>query len=431
MASPSLHAQPSAQSIDIRRHLLNEYRQVRQRTEAICQPLVTEDYGIQTMQDVSPPKWHLAHVSWFFETFLLLPFSKGYEVFHAQYDYLFNSYYETHGKPFPRPQRGLLSRPTVAEIYRYRAHVDGALEELIGALEERHWPTFAERLILGLHHEQQHQELLFTDIKHIYAFNPLRPAYQEHSSLSSSASLGGIDWVEYAGGVRHIGYNGGGFCFDNEMPRHRVYVRDYALASRLVTCGEYLAFMEGSGYERPEYWLSDGWKTVTQLGWRAPLYWEKRGSRWWLMTLYGMRPVEEHDPVCHVSFYEADAYARWAGKRLPSEAEWELAAAHRPSAGNFQESGRLHPCLASNKDDLAQLFGDVWEWTSSPYAPYLGYQPLGGSLGEYNGKFMCSQMVLRGGSCVTPASHIRASYRNFFYPGDRWQFSGIRLAEDR
>jgi ergothioneine biosynthesis protein EgtB len=314
MTSPSLNARPSAQSNDVRHHLLDEYRQVRQRTEAICRPLVTEDYGIQTMQDVSPPKWHLAHVSWFFETFLLLPFSKGYQVFHPRYDDLFNSYYETHGKPFPRPQRGLLSRPTVAEIYRYRAHVDDALEELIGALDERHWPTFAERLILGLHHEQQHQELLFTDIKHIYAFNPLRPAYQERSSVLSSASPGGIDWVEYAGGVQHIGFDGDGFCFDNEMPRHRVYVRDYALASRLVTCGEYLEFIKDGGYERPEYWLADGWKTVAQLGWRAPLYWEKQGSRWWLMTLSGMRPVEEREPVCHVSFLRSRCLCALGGQ---------------------------------------------------------------------------------------------------------------------
>jgi ergothioneine biosynthesis protein EgtB len=378
---------------------------------------------------VSPPKWHLAHVSWFFETFLLLPFQRDYRVFHPRFDYLFNSYYETHGKPFPRPQRGLLSRPTVAEIYRYRAHVDAAMAEAIESVPESNRGTFAERLVLGLHHEQQHQELLFTDIKHIFAFNPLRPAYQESKPVRSRLPAAPLAWIEVAGGVHEIGHTGEEFCFDNETPRHRVYVQDYALASHPVSNGEYLEFMEAGGYRRPEHWLSDGWRTRNEQGWRAPLYWEQQDGRWWLMTLSGMRPLDEHEPVCHVSFYEADAYARWAGKRLPTEAEWELAATEMPIAGNFQESGHLHPVPGDGV--AAQLFGDVWQWTRSPYGPYPGFRPLAGSLGEYNGKFMCSQMVLRGGACVTPASHIRTSYRNFFYPGDRWQFSGIRLAEDR
>lgn len=412
--------------------LLDRYQRVRQRTEALCRPLATEDYCIQTMPDVSPPKWHIAHVSWFFETFLLLPFQPGYRLFHPSFDYLFNSYYETHGRPFPRPQRGLLSRPTVAEIYRYRAHVDAAMAQLILDLEEPHWEPFCARLILGIHHEQQHQELLLTDIKHILAFNPLRPAYQDSSSdPSQQVSPMALDWVAFEGGVRSIGHRGEGFGFDNETPRHRVYVRNYALASRPVTNGEYLEFMVAGGYETPDYWLADGWYTLRQQGWRAPLYWENRDGRWWSMTLVGMGPVLEQEPVCHVSFYEADAYARWAGKRLPTEAEWELAAADQSLTGNFYESGHLHPQPAQSNGPLQQLFGDVWEWTQSPYGPYPGYRPLAGVLGEYNGKFMNSQMVLRGGSCATPAAHIRATYRNFFYPGDRWQFTGFRLAEDR
>jgi ergothioneine biosynthesis protein EgtB len=381
------------------------------------------------MADVSPPKWHLAHVTWFFETFLLLPFKSDYRVFHRSFDYLFNSYYETHGTPFPRPQRGLLSRPTVADVYRYRAHVDTAMAEAIESVSEADWATFAERLELGLNHEQQHQELLLTDIKHILACNPLRPTYRDNLPARSGQPAPSLAWIEGVGGVRQIGHAGDSFCFDNETPSHRVVVQDHALASRLVTNGEYLEFMAAGGYQRPEYWLSDGWRLVNERGWRAPLYWEQRDDGWWLMTLSGMRPVDEHEPVCHVSFYEADAYVRWAGKRLPTEVEWELAAAEAPITGNFQESGYLHP--APNGDKPGQLFGDVWEWTQSPYGPYPGFRPLSGSLAEYNGKFMCSQLVLRGGSCVTPMSHIRASYRNFFYPGDRWQFSGIRLAEDR
>lgn len=413
-----------------RKVLLAYYRQVRQQTEDLCRPLATEDYCIQTMADVSPAKWHLAHTSWFFETFLLKPFCPRYSEFHPCFDYLFNSYYETHGRPYPRPQRGLLSRPTVAEVYRYRAHVDNAMAELIEGLSEEHGDTGSARVILGLHHEQQHQELLLTDIKHILAFNPLRPVYRELPE-PPSIQAPPREWIEGIGGVGLIGHAGDGFAFDNETPRHRVYVQDHTLASRLVTNSDYLAFMEDGGYQRPEYWLSDGWKSVQQLGWNAPLYWERHDSQWWVMTLAGMRPVAPHEPVCHVSFYEADAYARWAGKRLPAEAEWELAASQYPCEGNFRESGYLHPVPATSAKGLDQLFGDVWEWTQSAYAPYPGYRPLTGSLGEYNGKFMCSQLVLRGGSCVTPASHIRATYRNFFYPGDRWQFSGIRLADDR
>ncbi len=429
MASP-VHSFTQAQSRIDRRELLERYRRIRRQTEEICRPLATEDYCIQTMLDVSPPKWHLAHVSWFFETFLLLPFSPGYRVFHPRFDYLFNSYYVTHGQPFPRPQRGLLARPTVAEVYRYRAHVDAALLELIATASEADWDVLYPRLLLGLHHEQQHQELLYTDIKHIFAFNPLRPVYQEAAPRVAAGRPLPLEWLEFTGDVRAIGHAGGEFCFDNETPRHRVWLDGYALASRLVTNGEYLEFIEAGGYRRPDYWLADGWNMIRQQDWQAPLYWEQQDGRWWSMTLAGLCPVAEQEPVCHVSCYEADAFARWAGKRLPTEAEWESAATPQPPTGNLCESGRLHPTPAG-AGGLQQLYGDVWEWTRSAYAPYPGFRPLAGTLGEYNGKFMCSQLVLRGGSCVTPAAHIRPSYRNFFYPGDRWQFTGIRLADDR
>ncbi|MFO1431426.1 MAG: ergothioneine biosynthesis protein EgtB [Candidatus Competibacteraceae bacterium] len=429
MTSTLFSANPSPGTAE-RDQLLEHYRQVRRQTEAICRPLLTEDYCIQTMPDVSPPKWHLAHVSWFFETFLLLPFDADYRLFHPRFDTLFNSYYVTHGQPFPRPQRGLLSRPAVAEIYDYRAYVDKAMIRLLTGATAARWEGIRPRLQLGLNHEQQHQELLYTDIKHILAFNPLRPVYQPLPAPPAVPAVP-LQWLEFTGGINTIGHTGDSFCFDNETPGHRVYLDNYALGSRLVTNGEYLAFIDAGGYRRPEYWLSDGWSIVRQQGWQAPLYWEQQDGQWWSMTLAGLRPVVELEPVCHVSFYEADAYARWAGKRLPTEAEWECAAAPLPIGGNLQESGYLHPVPATGTAGLQQIYGDVWEWTRSPYGPYPGFRPLAGTLGEYNGKFMCSQMVLRGGSCVTPTDHIRPSYRNFFYPGDRWQFSGIRLADGR
>lgn len=412
-----------------RQTALYRYGRVRGLTESLCQPLAVEDYVVQTMADVSPPKWHLAHSSWFFENFLLVPHLRGYTPFHPAYGYLFNSYYETVGQFHPRPQRGLLSRPTVDEVYRYRHHVDQCMGELIEAADDTSWATLAGLLELGLHHEQQHQELLLTDIKHIFAFNPLRPAYHAPVVVESVQS-GAAAWLTYTGGIRQIGHQGAGFSFDNETPRHRVFLEDYRLAARLVTNGEYLAFMEDGGYDQPRYWLSDGWHTVRTERWSAPLYWERNGSGWQQMTLAGMSEVVEAEPVCHISYYEADAYARWAGKRLPTEAEWENAAADVVLQGNFLDSGVLHPCPAPNGSQPAQLFGDVWEWTRSAYAPYPGYQPGAGSLGEYNGKFMCNQMVLRGGSCVSSRAHLRTSYRNFFPPDARWQFSGLRLAED-
>jgi ergothioneine biosynthesis protein EgtB len=401
------------------------YREVRGDSERLAAPLATEDYVVQSCADASPPKWHLAHVSWFFETFVVAPYVRGYEPFHPQFAYLFNSYYETVGTFFPRPSRGLLSRPTVGEVYRYRTHVDRAVADAIDSVGEKCWPEVARRIELGLHHEQQHQELLLTDVKHAYAVNPLKPAYRDALD-AVRAPVRPLGWLEFPAGIREIGWNGHGFAFDNEMPQHRVFLEPFRLADRLVTNGEYLAFMDDRGYARADLWLSDGWRAVKERDWEAPLYWERIDGEWWQMTLAGMRRVVEHEPVCHVSYYEADAYARWAGRRLPTEGEWEIAASGSPTMGNLRESGRLHPAPAGG---AVQFFGDVWEWTSSSYSPYPGFRPLEGALGEYNGKFMANQLVLRGGSCATPASHVRATYRNFFYGPDRWQFMGIRLAE--
>jgi ergothioneine biosynthesis protein EgtB len=421
MFSPSSIAQSKT-----RVSLAEHYQQVRQVSEQLCQPLVTEDYGIQSMPDVSPPKWHLAHTTWFFETLLLVPNLPGYKVFHPKFGYLFNSYYESIGERHPRPQRGLLSRPTVEEVYRYRAHVDQAMHELL--TEQAADPTLQALMLLGIHHEQQHQELLITDIKHILALNPLHPAYRSDLPLLDTKPVASKEqWLDYPGGLYEMGYEGEEFAFDNEGPRHPVYLQDYWLASRLVTNGEYLEFIQAKGYQKPEYWLSEGWATVQADRWQAPLYWEQIDGAWWVMTLGGLRPLNEQEPVCHVSFYEAEAFARWAGKRLPSEAEWEVAASQVPIQGNFLESGQLHPVPAMGLTRPDQLLGDVWEWTQSAYLPYPGFQPAPGAVAEYNGKFMCNQMVLRGGSCATSLSHIRSSYRNFFPPSTRWQFSGIRL----
>jgi ergothioneine biosynthesis protein EgtB len=411
-----------------RESLQQSYAAVRKETESLCEPLEIEDYGIQSMPDVSPPKWHLAHTTWFFENFLLLPFLPGYRPFHPRFGYLFNSYYETVGTFHPRVQRGLLSRPTVAEVYRYRAHVDRAMNDLIATVAVRDYEEVASRVTLGLNHEQQHQELLLTDIKHIFASNPLRPYYSEVKAHVDGRQPA-REWTDYRARIQMIGHGGQDFAFDNETPRHRVYLENYRVASRLVTNAEYLEFIEAGGYQAAQHWLSEGWLAVKERGWRAPLYWEQIDGKWWTMTLAGMKPLVEPEPVCHVSYYEADAYARWAGKRLPTEAEWEVAALEKPIQGNFRESGYLHPIPATEGAGSLQFFGDVWEWTQSAYAPYPGFRPLSGSLGEYNGKFMCNQLVLRGGSCVTPISHIRPTYRNFFYAPDRWQFTGIRLAE--
>jgi ergothioneine biosynthesis protein EgtB len=404
---------------------LEDFRTVRSATTELCRPLAVEDYVIQSAPECSPAKWHLAHTTWFFENFLLAPFLPGYRAFHPQYGYLFNSYYETIGTFFPRPLRGLLSRPTVEDVYRYREHVDAHMTELLAHSGARADRDIASRVTLGLHHEQQHQELLLTDLKNLLALNPLHPLYREPVQHPAATAVP-IEWREFPAGMHGVGSEREGFAFDNETPRHRVFLDSFALASRPVSNGDYLEFMAAGGYRNAALWLSDGWRKVNEAGWEAPLYWEKVDGEWWHVTLGGFQPVDPHAPVCHVSYYEADAYARWAGKRLPTEFEWEAAASSVPVAGNFLESGTLQPSAAANASQ--QMFGDVWEWTSSAYSPYPGFRPLDGSLGEYNAKFMVSQLVLRGGSCATPRSHVRATYRNFFYPQDRWQFMGLRLA---
>ena len=419
---------------------LQDYRTVRATTEALCAPLTDEDHVVQTIPDVSPPKWHLAHVTWFFETFLLKPYLTDYQPFNSLYDHLFNSYYQTHGQPFMRPRRGWLSRPTVAEVYGYRRYVDNAMEKLLltsVASAEGQWnEDVLGRLKLGLNHEQQHQELLMMDIKHILASNPLAPVYRSDVAQPHQAGAARpFQWVHFAEGVYQIGLQADrrGFSFDNESPRHPEYVGAFALGNRPVSNRDFLTFMEDGGYERVELWLSDGWDTLRSQGWCSPLYWEPCDTGWCYRTLGGVRPVDPDAPVCHVSFYEADAYARWAGARLPTEAEWEVAAGSVPVEGNFLEQDRLQPGPAPHTHDnqpLQQLFGDVWEWTGSAYRPYPGFAPLTGSLGEYNGKFMSSQMVLRGGCCVTPRSHIRSTYRNFYPPDARWAFAGFRLATE-
>jgi ergothioneine biosynthesis protein EgtB len=410
--------------------LASRYREVRARTEQLCEPLAIEDYGVQSMPDASPTKWHLAHTSWFFETFVLRRTLSAYRPFHPQYEMLFNSYYNAVGEQYPRPQRGLLSRPTVQDVYGYRHHVDAAIMAVLegngGAPSEAH--AIVE---LGLHHEQQHQELILTDLKHLFSCNPLRPTYRAASQTSRRA-VPALGWNTFPGGLCEIGHDGASFAFDNETPRHRIFVEPFSLATRLTTNGEFLAFIEDHGYQRPELWLSDGWDLVRTQAWGAPLYWEKHGAQWMIFTLSGMQALDEAEPVCHVSYYEADAFARWAGARLPREAEWEIVAAEAPLSGNFVESGRFHPTApaAAPLGHPAQLFGDVWQWTQSPYTPYPGYRPPPGALGEYNAKFMSSQMVLRGGSCASPQSHLRSTYRNFFPPAARWQFMGLRLARD-
>jgi ergothioneine biosynthesis protein EgtB len=411
--------------------LVRRYHQVRQLTETFCQPLVTEDYVIQAMPDVSPPKWHLAHTSWFFETFVLSAACPGYRSPHASYAYLFNSYYVAAGERYSRPNRGLLSRPTVQEVYRYRAHVDQHMSAFLEGLDDEALVTWSPMVELGLHHEQQHQELLLTDVKYNFACNPLRPAYVNPDSPSLAPTVSALQWLSVPEGVYAIGHDSQGFAFDNESPRHRSFVEPFQLALRLITNGEFLAFIADDGYARPEFWLSMGWDAVQRDGWKAPLYWEQHNGSWWMMTLAGMQPVLEAEPVCHVSYYEADAYARWAKARLPTEVEWEVAARPLPIGGNFVEQRTFHPVPMRQSDTpvpLAQMFGDVWEWTQSHYSPYPGYTAPLGALGEYNGKFMANQFVLRGGSCVTSVSHIRPTYRNFFPADARWQFMGIRLA---
>jgi ergothioneine biosynthesis protein EgtB len=402
------------------------YRAIRRTTLALAAPLSPEDCALQSMPDASPVKWHLAHTTWFFETFLLEG-RRGYRVFDPAYRVLFNSYYHAVGERHPRPERGLLSRPDLDQVLAYRRHVDLAIEDLITSAHPR-----AELLELGLQHEQQHQELIVTDLKHLLSRNPLKPAYQKQWPLTSIRARE-PRWIAFPGGLHDIGHAGPGFAFDNEGPRHRVWLEPFEIASHPVTHGDFIRFIDEGGYRRPELWLSAGWDVVAARGWQAPLYWQRRENGWHTFTLHGEAPVDPNTPVCHVSFYEAEAYARWANARLPTEAEWELAAASAPPRGNFLESAALHP-FASREDPaagrLSQAFGDVWEWTRSEYGPYPGFRSAPGAVGEYNGKFMANQYVLRGGSCATPREHVRATYRNFFPAEARWQFSGLRLARD-
>jgi ergothioneine biosynthesis protein EgtB len=422
---------------------------VRQQSLDLCRPLSAEDMMVQSCPEASPAKWHLAHTTWFFETFVLSEFLPGYQAFHPDFHWLFNSYYNALSAQPEKKLRASFSRPAVEAILAYRRHVEEAMVRLF----DRDVQEEAERrIVLGIQHEQQHQELLCYDIKNAFWSNPLHPSYAEGvEMLTVGAAAQPLGFVSYEGGLFDIGYKGGGFSFDNESPRHTEFLQSFQLGSRLITCGEYLAFMQDGGYERPELWLSDGWDAVKSQGWQAPLYWHREGdAEWNIFTMRGNASAAalKETPVCHVSYYEADAFAHWSGKRLPTEAEWEIAAtrsAGSPFAlgcnfleghqfdGKGEEPVALHPLAASGHAGGSapqQLFGDVWEWTRSPYIGYPGYRPVSGALGEYNGKFMSSQMVLRGGSAVTPASHIRTTYRNFFSPATRWQFAGIRLADD-
>ncbi len=420
---------------DEREALLTRLFDVRATTETLAAPLLPEDQVVQSMPDVSPTKWHRAHTTWFFETFVLGPHAPGYRPVEPAYDYLFNSYYEQVGPRFPRPDRGLLSRPTVSEVADYRSLVDERLGAFLADADTATWLAVAPLIDLGVHHEQQHQELLLMDIKHVFSRNPLHPAYRPAPVAADPGQPPPLRWVDIdVDDVVEVGHDGVGFAFDSEGPRHRVLVEPFRLADRLVTCGDWLAFIEDGGYLRPELWLSEGWATVMLEGWQAPLYWRAEVDRWSVFTLGGLRPVVPSEPVVHVSFVEADAYARWAGARLATEEEWEVAATlvgagDRP---NDLGTGALHPRAAgaAPHPGLRQLAGDVWEWTASPYRPYPGFRPPPGAVGEYNGKFMCNQMVLRGGACITPVGHTRPTYRNFFPPGARWAFSGLRLASD-
>ena len=417
--------QRAVEAADYPESLPARYARVRAATAELCRHLQTEDYVVQSMPDVSPTRWHLAHVTWFFEAFVLLPRLEGYRRFDERFHYLFNSYYYTAGDMHARPERGLLTRPTVAEVYAYREHVDEAMLTLLASrADDRASREIFDVTEIGLHHEQQHQELILTDIKHVFSCNPLKPAVNPELEAPASQAPAAYEFERGVSGIREIGASGEGFSFDNETPRHQVLLREHHLGKRLVTNGEYLEFIRDGGYETPELWLSDGWAAVGENGWDRPLYWSEDLER--EFTLGGVRELDAHAPVAHVSYYEADAFARWAGARLPTEAEWETAASAEPLVGNLVENGTWHPQSGHG----TQFFGDVWEWTSSSYAPYPGFRPLAGSLGEYNGKFMCNQMTVRGGSCVTADDHIRASYRSFFYPDARWQFLGLRLAKD-
>ena len=413
------------------------YDAVRAHTLALAAPLTDEDCGAQSMPDASPVKWHMAHTTWFFETFILERMEADFAPFHPAFRVLFNSYYNGIGDKHPRAQRGVLTRPGMAQVRAYRADVDARVARLLASsLDAERRAQLTMLLTLGLEHEQQHQELLLTDVKHLLAQSALLPAYLE-TALPAAPPAAPLAWVACEGGLTDIGYDSDGFCFDNELPRHRQYVAPFALASRLVTNGEYLAFIEAGGYEQAALWLAEGWDWVCNQGLRHPMYWQcDAHGQWHEFTLLGQQPLDLERPVTHVSLFEADAYAHWAGARLPTEAEWEFAAqaaAHQKDEALDASDGSdalaaLHPQGTGAHAGLRQMFGHCWQWTSSSYAPYPGYATAPGALGEYNGKFMLNQYVLRGSSCATPAGHARASYRNFFPAGARWQFTGIRLA---
>lgn len=431
IATPHRSAPAENQRDDARSLTAGQFAVTRALSLELAAPLSAEDQIIQSMPDVSPTKWHLAHTTWFFETFILQPHAAGYVAFDPAYGYLFNSYYEGVGARHPRPQRGLLSRPPLADIHAYRAHVDEAMAVLLS--DEDLWPTIAPLVSLGLHHEQQHQELILTDIKHVFSCNSLKPAYRPANPYSGQATAMG--WIAFEGGLAEIGLREPNdsfdhFAFDNEGPAYKVWLEPFAIADRLVTNGEYRAFIEDGGYETPEFWFMEGWETVKAEGWRAPAYWQRSGQGWQVFSLNGLVDLVDDEPVCHVSHFEADAFARWAGKRLPREAEWEVAARDVAIGGNLLSSGALGPRPAVQGAGLRQFYGDVWEWTGSAYTAYPGFKPAAGAVGEYNGKFMANQWVLKGGSCATPDGHIRPTYRNFFPSTARWQFTGIRLAGD-
>jgi ergothioneine biosynthesis protein EgtB len=418
--------------------LLARFREVRNFTARLAGNLAPEDCVVQSMPDVSPTKWHLAHTTWFFETFILKKWMPGYRDAVPEYAYLFNSYYNAAGAMHRRDLRGLISRPTVEQAKTYRVSVDSDIDELVSNADEKLFREIEPILTLGIHHEQQHQELLITDIKHVFAQNPLYPVFRQGgtrfpSAFSRAGTSRSAQFLEFDEATVEIGHDGDGFSYDNEGPRHRALVLPFALADRLITNHEYLQFMADNGYSRSELWLSLGWTTVNEQNWHAPLYWTERDGEWWNFTLSGLRKIDPNEPVTHLSYFEADAYANWAGARLPTEFEWERAAAKIDIDGNFVETERFHPEAlhqSPREGQLAQMFGDVWEWTRSSYSPYPGYRAEPGALGEYNGKFMCNQYVLRGGSCATSRTHIRKTYRNFFQPEKRWQFTGIRLARD-
>jgi ergothioneine biosynthesis protein EgtB len=420
---------PATATTETTARLFEDFSKVRRQSEQLCLPLSPEDMMVQSCAEASPAKWHLAHTTWFFETFLLRAFLAGYREYNPDFLWLFNSYYNSVSDQPEKKLRASFSRPPMETIFDYRRHVQEGIQRLLASNPPQ---EATERIVLGLHHEQQHQELLATDIKHALWTNPLRPAYIEKAAGFNASAAGQTEWLAYEGGLFDIGFAGEGFAFDNELPRHAEYLRPFELASRVVTCADYLEFINDGGYRRAELWLSAGWDTVKAEGWKAPLYWRLHENAWHVYTMNGEQPLSGllETPVCHVSYYEADAFAHWAGKRLPTEAEWEIAAQGLPVTGNLLEGGTLHPqtLSASPVRGLRQMFGDVWEWTQSPYVGYPGFRAVPGALGEYNGKFMSNSMVLRGGSVVTPASHIRATYRNFFSPATRWQFSGIRLA---